>query len=251
MIGLSAVVITKNEEQKIGDCLDSLFKVTDDVVVVDSGSTDRTREICLAKGARFFTRDWDGYAGQKNFGNAQARHNWVVSIDADERLSDQLVASIEQAFASERPYDAYTLPFATYFCGQWIRFGGWNPEWHVRIFDKRVLQWNHDAVHEGLTLKPQHRIGKLTGQVQHYTVDTLADFYAKTEMYSTLFAERGQAAGTRSTWAKRLFSPVFRFVAEYFFRLGFLDGRAGYRIARENARYTYLKYLKLHRKTAT
>jgi glycosyltransferase involved in cell wall biosynthesis len=245
MTPLSAVVITHNEEAKIGDCLDSLFQVTDDVVVVDSGSTDRTRELCLARGARFFARAWDGYPSQKNFGNAQARHDWIVSIDADERLSDELVASIRQTFAQPLGADAFRLKFATYFCGQPIRYGGWNPEWHVRIFDKTKIEWNRDAVHEGLTLAPHHRVAKLAGPVRHYTVDTLAAFYAKTERYSDLFAQRGRQLGKRASWFKLVVSPVFRLVAEYVFRLGFLDGRAGWAIARENARYTYLKYRKL------
>jgi glycosyltransferase involved in cell wall biosynthesis len=242
---LSAVVITHNEEQKIGACLDSLFKITSDVVVVDSGSTDRTREICLAKGARCFTRSWDGYPSQKNFGNAQAQYDWIVSIDADERLSDELVASIRQAFGQEPAGEAFRLKFATYFCGQWIRYGGWNPEWHVRIFDRRQIEWNRDAVHEGLTLAPGHRVAQLQGLVQHYTVDTLAAFYAKTVLYSDLFADKGRRSGKKASWFKLIFSPIFRFLAEYFFRLGFLDGRAGYLIARENARYTFLKYWKL------
>jgi glycosyltransferase involved in cell wall biosynthesis len=245
-MSLSAVVITHNEVKRIGACLDSLRQVSDDLIVVDSGSTDATEAICLAKGARFFRRAWDGYSPQKNFGNAQARHPWVISLDADEELSPELIASIQRQFAAGvADYDAFSLPFITNFCGQWIRHGGWNPEQHVRLFDQRRIQWNLDAVHEGLTLRPEHRIGRLTGHVRHYTVDTLAQFYAKTERYSQLFAQRNHQAGKRAGWVKTYLSPAFRLLAEFVFKRGFLDGRAGWIIARENARYTYLKYKKL------
>ncbi len=248
MTPLSAVIITKNQEKKIGLTIDALKLVTDDVVVVlDSESTDQTEVIAIEKGARVFKKQWAGYSLQKNFGNQQAKHRWILSIDDDEVISNELAASINTVFVAEPTFDAFDLPFRTVFCGQLIRFGGWNPESHVRLFDKTKIEWNTDAVHEGLTLKPEHRIQKLSGYVYHYTVDSVEQFYAKTDQYSTLFAKKGASFGKKAPFYKIYFSPVFRFLSEYIFRLGFLDGRFGLIIAKDNARYTYLKYQKLSR----
>ena len=242
---LSAVVITHNQAQKIGRTLAALGVLTDDIVVVDSFSTDQTAAVARQHGARVFSRAWPGYSQQKNFGNAQALSNWIISVDDDEVLSDELIKNIQKAFLTEPDCEAFSLNFRTIFCEKLIRYGGWNPESHVRIFDKRKIEWNIDAVHEGLTLQPTHRIGKLKGDVFHYTVDTLPQFYAKTERYSTLFAEKSRRLGKKSGWVKQYLSPMIRFVREYVFKLGFLDGRYGFIIAKENARYTYLKYRQL------
>ena len=242
---LSAVVITHNQARKIGRTLAALAILTDDIVVVDSFSTDKTADVARQHGARVFSRAWPGYSQQKNFGNAQALSNWIISVDDDEVLSDELIKNIQKAFLIKPDCEAFSLNFRTIFCGKLIRYGGWNPESHVRIFDKRQIEWNTDAVHEGLTLQPTHRIGKLKGDVFHYTVDTLPQFYAKTERYSTLFAEKSRRLGKKSGWVKQYLSPMIRFVREYIFKLGFLDGRYGFIIAKENARYTYLKYKQL------
>ena len=242
---LSAVVITHNQAQKIGRTLTALAAVTDDIVVVDSFSTDQTANIARQHGARVFSRAWPGYSEQKNFGNEQALHDWIISVDDDEVLSDELINSIKKTFEIKPDCEAFGLKFRTVFCGKLIRYGGWNPESHVRIFDKRQISWNTDAVHEGLTLQPKHKIGQLDGYVFHYTVDNLPQFYEKTERYSTLFAEKAKRLGKKSGWVKQYLSPMVRFLREYVFKLGFLDGRYGFIIAKENARYTYLKYRKL------
>ncbi|MFN8353988.1 MAG: glycosyltransferase family 2 protein [Spirosomataceae bacterium] len=242
---LSAVVITFNEAANIAACLDSLRQVTDDIVVMDSFSTDQTASICQQKGVRFYQRAWEGYSAQKNAGNALAQHDWILSLDADERLSAELAAAIRATFSQPLQADAFDLRFQTHFGGKAIRFGGWNPEWHIRLFNKQKIGWNTDAVHEGLTIQPSHRVQQLKGYVLHFTVDTPAQFVAKTERYSSLFAERAMHQGKKTNWVKLWLSPVFRFVSEYFFKLGFLDGQEGLLIAKENARYTYLKYKKL------
>ena len=244
-IPLSAVIISANQELKIIKTIEALKVLTDDIVVVDSGSTDLTPEVARAAGAKVIEHPWIGYAAQKNLGNSWTKHDWVLSVDDDEIISPELAKSIRLAFESTPPFDAFDLPFRTVFCGQLIRFGGWNPESHVRIFNKTKIQWNNDAVHEGLTIKSEHRIKKLKGYVYHYTVDTPAQFVAKTDRYSTLFAEKGVKMGKKATFAKIYFSPIFRFLVEYVFKLGFLDGYYGWFIAKENARYTYLKYKKM------
>jgi len=242
---LSAVIITHNQAAKIGRTIDALHHLTDDVVVVDSGSTDHTVTVAQTHGARVFEKTWAGYSEQKNYGNQQAKHNWILSVDDDEVVSDELAQSIQEVFDNKPDFDALDLPFRTVFCGKLIRFGGWNPERHVRIFDKQKISWNTDAVHEGLTLRPVHRIKKLKGCVYHYTVDTLPQFYAKTDRYSTLFAEKAAKMGKKAGWVKQYLSPLVRFLREYILKLGFLDGYYGFVIAKENARYTYLKYKKM------
>ncbi|MCU0341774.1 MAG: glycosyltransferase family 2 protein [Spirosomaceae bacterium] len=169
---LSAVIITVNQAHKIGRTIEAVKTLTDDIVVVDSGSTDDTREVARAAGARVYERAWTGYSEQKNFGNDHAQHDWILSIDDDEVISPELAASIREAIETTPAFDAFDLPFRTVFCGQMIRFGGWNPESHVRLFDRTKIQWNTDAVHEGLTLKPQHRICKLSGYVLPKPTDT-------------------------------------------------------------------------------
>lgn len=245
MTPLSAVIITVNQEKKILKTIEALKLLTDDIVVVDSGSTDLTRKVARAAGANVLEHAWEGYSAQKNFGNAWAKHDWILSVDDDEVISPELVESIRKAFTTAPDADAFDLPFRTVFSGKLIRFGGWNPESHVRIFNKKQIQWNTDAVHEGLTLKPEHRIQKLSGYVYHYTVDTPEQFAAKTDRYSTLFAEKGAKLGKKANFVKLFLSPIFRFLVEYVFKLGFLDGYYGWFIAKENARYTYLKYKKL------
>lgn len=246
MTPISAVVITLNEERRIAACIASLRQITTDIVVVDSGSTDRTRQICQAEGARFFYHPWKGYSAQKNFGNQQALHHWILSIDADERLSPELANVIRQHFATEPECHAFSLPFITNFCGKWIKHGGWYPQRHIRLFDKREIAWDDNFVHEGLCIKPEHRVVYLKGgHIEHYTVDSLAEAVVKTDKYSTLFAQKAFASGKKFSPLKMYLSPAFRFFSEFVLRMGFLDGKAGYYIARENTHYTYLKYRKL------
>jgi glycosyltransferase involved in cell wall biosynthesis len=247
-MSISAVIITKNNADSLDRTLAALHRVTDDVVVVDSLSTDHSAEIAQKHGARFYPRAWPGYSEQKNFGNQQALHPWVLSLDDDEVLSEDLAEDILELMKQPHSYAAVKLRFHTYFCGKRIRFGAWNPEWHIRLFRKADIAWNTDAVHEGLTVQPHHQILTLEqGVVRHYTVDTVAEFEQKTERYARLFAQRAIAAGKKSTFVKRFLSPTWRFLSEYFLKFGFLDGRYGYVIARENARYTYLKYTLLEK----
>ncbi len=244
---ISAVIITKQHADKLDRTLTALRHFIDDVIVVDAMSTDHTPQIAAKHSVRYFQREWQGYTNQKNFGNEHAIHPWILSIDDDEVVSDKLSAAICRAFADQMPpFDAFDIQFHTYFCGQRIRFGAWNPEWHVRLFHRERITWNTDAVHEGLTLTTQHRIEKLEGVVQHYTVDTTAQFAEKTERYATLFAQRAKLQGKKASFFKRFLNPIWRFIAEYLFKFGFLDGYYGLFIAYQNARYTFLKYKYLH-----
>ncbi|MBI5768838.1 MAG: glycosyltransferase family 2 protein [Verrucomicrobia bacterium] len=243
LLPLSVVIIAHNEERRIGDCLESVRDLTGDIVVVDGGSRDGTVEVCQERGARVFVRAWRGYADQKNFGNGQARHEWILSLDADERVTPGLAAAIRRAFGSGEPgCAAYSIRFESYFGVRRVRFGAWNPEWHARLFDRRVCDWNADEVHEGLRGLEGCSIGRLEGRVRHLTVATRRELTAKSDRYAALFASKLQRQRRRPHWTKIWFNPAWRFCRDYFLRAGVLDGTAGLAIAWEAARYTHLKY---------
>jgi glycosyltransferase involved in cell wall biosynthesis len=246
---LSVVIIARNEERRIGDCIDSVRSLTNDIVVIDSGSTDRTREVCIEKGALVIHHAWEGYSQQKNFGNGLAKHDWILSLDADERVSTKLSDAIRRELTADPSYDAYTFRFKNFFEGKPVRFGAWNPDAHTRLFDRRKFSWNCDAVHEGLRGVGECRVGELDGVVLHFTVESHAQFAAKTEHYTSLFAEKARREQKRISWRKIWLNPAWRFCRDYFARLGFLDGEAGWKIACEGARYTYLKYSKIAQAT--
>lgn len=242
---LSAVIITNNAKETIGKCIDALLQVTNDVVVVDSGSDDGTKEICLNKPVHYFEKAWEGYSANKNFGNEKAKNDYILSIDSDEILSDELILSIRAEFQKPVLSDAYNIRFLTNFCEKWIRFGSWNPEWHVRIFNKKKIQWQLFDVHETLNIQPTHKISKLKGIVWHYSYSTEQAHLRKIESYTSLFAERGFKTGKKASMPKAWASAFFTFLSSYVLKLGFLDGYYGYVVAKNNAWYSYLKYKKL------
>ncbi len=225
---LSAVIITRNEARNIGRCIGSLQGVCEDVVVVDSGSTDATRTIAQGLGARVVERAWTDYSDQKNFANAQAAHDRVLSLDADEALSPELKASL-LAVKDTGLNGAYAMHRLTNYCGSWVRHGGWYPDTKVRLFDRRTARWEGAHVHETLTLAPGTPITLLHG-----------------ERYSDLHARKMLAEGRRAGPVKRWLSPVAKFLQGYVLQAGFLDGRAGFDIARISARAVALKYAKLN-----
>jgi glycosyltransferase involved in cell wall biosynthesis len=241
---ISVVIITHNEEKNIARSLTSVLKISSDVIVVDSFSTDTTAEICKKYPVKFVQRKWDGYSLQKNYGNDLAANDWILSIDADEELSEALVDSIKREFKNPS-YDCYEMNFRTNFCGQWLRFGHWNPDKHIRIFNKKNIQWDTNAVHEQLTISGSMRVGKLKGKMNHYTIQTLEQYRKKNDYYIELSAQKMAANNKKSNFIKLYFSPAYRFFHSYILKLGILDGYYGYVIARETARVAYLKYKKL------
>jgi glycosyltransferase involved in cell wall biosynthesis len=242
LLPISVVIIAKNEAHRIGDCIDSVRLLTHDIVVVDSGSTDRTREVALEKGARVIYQAWQGYAQQKNFGNHLAKYNWVLSLDADERVSSKLADNIRQAFTVGPEHDAYTFRFRSFFEGKPVRFGAWNPEFHTRLFDRQKYTWNCDDVHEGLRDDGTATIGRLDGVVLHFTIEERSQLAKKTDLYASLFAQKARRKHKSVSWTKVWLNPAWRFFRDYVVRLGLLDGIAGWNIAFEAARYTHLKY---------
>lgn len=244
-MGISAVIITRNEEANIARCLKGLSGLVQEVVVVDAESTDGTRRIAEAHGARVVTRAWTNYSDQKNFANDLASQAYILSVDADEVPSPELAASIRNAAASGL-HGAYGMHRLTNYCGTWVRHGGWYPDTKTRLFPKGRARWTGDHVHEVLELAdgtPQHL---LVGDLLHYSYPTLAAHRACIERYSDLHAQALHKAGRRAGPIKRWLSPVAKFLQGYVLQAGFLDGTAGWHIATLSARAVWLKYAKLH-----
>lgn len=240
---ISAIVITFNEEENIADALGSL-KWADEIVVVDSESTDRTVEIALRFTDRIIVRSWPGYSAQKNFAQEQASHDWVFSLDADERVSDELAGEIERIKNESEPSaSGYEMPRLVNYLGRWIKHSGWYPDYKLRLYDRRVSRWQGDYVHE--SVKVNGHVGRLKGDLLHFTVRNAAEHHARIDRYTTLAAAQAHADGKRATVAAMLLSPLATFIRSYFFKLGVLDGLHGLIIARFAAYYTFLKNLKL------
>lgn len=241
---LSVVIITLNEERNIARCLGSLHDLPDEVIVVDAGSTDATRAIAERSGARVVQRTWTNYSDQKNFANGLAQGSFILSLDADEALSDQLRSTLFR-LKTNGYSGAYRLKRLTSYCGHWVRHGGWYPDAKVRLFPKAGTRWEGEHVHETLRLPEGCKVTDLDGDLLHYSYHSVQDHRERIERYSTLHAEALRARGKSAPLWKLWLSPVVRFVQGYFLQLGILDGRAGFTIARLSAKAVYLKYAKL------
>jgi len=238
---LSAILITKNEAANIRDCLRSV-SWADEVIVVDSCSTDGTAEIAREMGAQVYVHDWPGFGPQKNRALAYASKEWVFSIDADERITPELRAEIELAMLEENS-DGYFCPRLSQFCGSFIRHSGWYPDYVLRLFKRGSGRFSDNLVHESVLL--QGRSGKLKSPLLHYSYLTMGDVERKVEHYSNAAAQQMFQAGKRAGWMRAIMSAGWAFVRTYVIRLGGLDGNAGFQIALMNMRTTYLKYRKL------
>lgn len=240
---LSVVVITRNEAENLRASLPPLAALSDDIVVIDSFSTDETVALCRQAGATVVQREWKGYSAAKNFGNGIARNNWILSIDADEVISDELAESIKKLKLKEG--EVYELDRITNYCGAWIRHSGWYPDWKVRIFNRKEIAWEGDYVHERLKLPPGTRTVRLRGKLCHYSYRTSQDHLDRMARYAELSAAEMHARGKRATPAKRFLSPVFRFIRTYIVKRGILDGRNGWIISLRNARMVRARYARL------
>ena len=240
---ISAIVITFNEEENIGDALRSL-KWADEIIVVDSESTDRTVEIARRFTDKVIIRSWPGYSAQKNFAHTQAAHDWIFSLDADERVSDELAGEIETLKHKTEPEVAgYEMPRLTNYMGRWIKHSGWYPDYKLRLYDRRNAEWVGDYVHE--SVKVDGATKKLRGDILHYTVSSASDHHRRIDRYTTLAASQAHSEGKRASFASLIFSPAATFIRSYILKLGFMDGVEGFAIARFAAYYAFLKNLKL------
>ena len=240
-MAISAVIITKNEAHIIGTTLNTLKGVVDEVIIVDSGSTDETISICKSFGATVIETKWDGYGANKNKGIDAATNDWILNIDADEALDETLRRSIQQTNLRDEN-TVYEFNFKNFFCGKWIRFGEWAGDKHIRLFNRKKIRWNSAAVHESLTTDSDTVAVQLKGNILHYTTNDLDEYISKTTMYAKLNAEKYFAKGKKAGFFKLRMAPGFTFLQHYILRLGFLDGWEGYLIARTTGWYTFLKY---------
>lgn len=240
---LSVIIITMNEAGNLKDCLDSVADIAAEVIVVDSGSTDGTVEIARSAGATVIqTSIWPGFGPQKNIALNAATCDWVLSLDADERLTEPLRDQIRSAMMSG-VFDSYEMPRLSYFCGKPIRHGGWYPDHVLRLFRRERARFSDDLVHEHVIA--EGKVGTLDSPLHHYSYRKMADVERKIKSYSEAGARQLFARGKRSTFVNAITHGAWAFLRTYVFRRGFLDGRAGYRIAQMNGRSSYLKYAKL------
>lgn len=238
---ISATIITFNEELNLPRAIESL-RCCDEILIVDSGSTDRTVEIAEKFGARVIEANWRGYAGQKNYASEQATHDWILSIDADEALSEDLEGEIWQLKKNGPDCDAYTVPRLAQYLGRWILYSGWYPDRKMRLFDRAKARWVGDYVHESVI--STGRVGQLQGNLLHYTCGSLSEHLKTMDRYTTLAAEEVVARKKRVTFRHLLIDPLWTFFKTYILQRGFLDGTEGLAIAYMASLYTFLKYAK-------
>jgi glycosyltransferase involved in cell wall biosynthesis len=238
---LSAVLITRNAAAILEACLDSLA-FADEIVVVDSGSNDGTPELARARGARVVAKEWLGYGRQKQFAVEQAKHDWVLCVDADERVAPELAASIGAALAApESP--VYRMARRNRFLGRWLAHGEGYPDWSPRLFNRQGARWSDDLVHEKVLYAVTP--GTLKGDLLHDSSDDLSAYLERQNRYTTLAARQAYEQGRSAGLAQLLFSPAVRFIKFYVLRLGFLDGIAGFLHISIGCMNSYLKYAKL------
>lgn len=245
MIKLSGVIITFNEERNIEKCLQSLVNVVDEIVVVDSFSTDNTKAICLKYNVKFVEQKFLGYIEQKNFALTQASNDYIVSLDGDEALSETLQKSILELKNNWTLNGYYSNRFNN-FCGQWIKHSDWYPNKKLRVFDRRKAEWKGINPHDNVVMhNANEKTGYLKGDILHWTYQTYSEFNLKTEHFSSISAKAYLDLGKKSSILKILFNPTWAFFKAYFLRLGFLDGLNGFVICVQTANITFLKYTKL------
>ena len=240
---LSVAIITKNEEERLGDCLASVA-FADDVVVVDAESDDRTTEIAETAGARLFVEPWRGFGPQKQFAIDQCRHPWVLVLDADERVPAETSSEITALLSGDPKHAAYSLPRKNFFSGRWIRHAGWWPDRVVRLFRKDCNRMSEHLVHESLQVGGS--VGELVHPIVHLTNRNLRQTMDKVNHYSSAGAEEMFARGETASIMKAVARGGWAFLYNYLFRLGFLDGGQGLVIACTDGINKFLKYAKLH-----
>jgi glycosyltransferase involved in cell wall biosynthesis len=244
MIKISAVIITYNEEEHLEKCLSSISGIVDDIVVVDSFSSDRTIDICKAFDVRVVTQSFLGYKEQKNFAISQAKYDYILSLDGDEALSERLRKSILKV-KSNWIYDGYYCSRLNNYCGQWIKHSDWYPDKKLRLFKKNKGEWKGINPHDSYKLFNNSKSGKLKGDLLHWIYRDYNEHKQKVETFSTISAQAYFNLGIKSSIFKTLFRSSWAFFKAYFLKLGFLDGTNGWRICKQTFNGTYLKYYKL------
>jgi glycosyltransferase involved in cell wall biosynthesis len=243
MVPLSAVLVAQDEEKTIGDALASVA-FCDEIVLVDSGSTDRTRAIAEAAGARVIVNaPWPGFVAQRDFATRAARHDWVLALDADERVGAALREEVEARRAEGFDAAGYRIPRVAWYLGRWIRGTDWYPDWQVRLFDRTRGAWQGDLVHESVAVRG--RVGRLRGELEHHPYADIADHLRKIDSYTTLWARQAQAAGRRSNVVDMTAAATWAFFRNYVLKRGVLLGSTGLIVSVLNTHYTFAKLAKL------
>jgi glycosyltransferase involved in cell wall biosynthesis len=246
MSEISAVIITFNEERNIARCIESLLPVMDEIIIIDSFSTDNTKEICSAYPVKFIENNWLGYSQTKNFGNSLATFNYIFSIDADEALSESLQQEI-LTLKKGKLNGVYKVNRLTNYCGKWIYHSGWFPDWKIRLFPKEFSKWNNAIVHEELEFSHSLPEEKFQSVLEHYSYFSHEQHQQKADNYSLLTAKKYFDQKKKSMFFSPCLSGLSRFISMYIIKLGFLDGRSGFIIAKISAKSNFLKYKELNR----
>ncbi|MEM6803303.1 MAG: glycosyltransferase family 2 protein [Bacteroidota bacterium] len=241
---LSVVIISFNEEKNIGRCLDSVAEIADEVLVIDSHSTDKTLAIARERGVRILLHEFEGHVKQKNFALGNASHELVLSLDADEALDQQAQKEVLTIKANWQG-EAFVFRRRNKYCGKWVRFGGWYPDKKLRLVDKNKSRWTGRNPHDKLEVEREIEVKESKGHILHYTISTRKEHLQTVHSFSTYAAEAKFEAGKKSTYLKIFFAPIFKFFKGYLLQLGFLDGWRGLQIALISAYASYLRYRKL------
>jgi glycosyltransferase involved in cell wall biosynthesis len=241
---ISVLVITLNEEANIGRCLDSVKDIADEIIVVDSYSTDNTESIVKNKGGKFFQNKFIDYVSQHNYADHQASFDHILTIDADEVLSDDLKESIKMVKKYWK-YDGYSMNRMTNYCGKWIKNSGWYPDIKLRLYDRRKGRWIGNKIHERFTLVEGATKGHLKGDLLHYSFTSIAQHVSQANKFTDMTAIAAFELGKKSNCSKIIFAPILKFIRDYFLNFGFLDGYYGFIICQISANATFLKYVKL------
>ena len=249
-LDISVVIITKDEANNISGALESVTWAGD-VVVVDSGSTDDTAAIARRYTGHVTTHVWEGYGSQKNYATGLAAHDWVLSLDADERVSPQLAQEIKELMSAAPTMQGYRIPRTPHYLGRWIHSTDWYPDHQLRLYDRRVARWNTRHVHESVAV--DGRVGKLRSEIRHYSYRSLSHHLSTIDRYTTLSVKQMLVEHQRAGWLDLVGHPPLVFLRNYVLRLGFRDGVPGLIISLMNSYYVFLKFAKLweHQKRNT
>jgi glycosyltransferase involved in cell wall biosynthesis len=242
---ISVVIIAFNEEKNIGRCLDSVKDIADEIVVLDSGSTDKTKEICKSYGANVYEHKFDGHIEQKNRAITYAKYPHILSLDSDEALDETLKKSILEV-KKNWSKDGYYMNRLTNYCGHWVKHCNWYPDKKLRLFDSRIGKWTGTNPHDKYEMNDGDKsTGHLNGDILHYSYYSVEDHYKQVDYFTNIASKAFFEKGKRSNFFKLTVNPVAKFIDHYILHLGFLDGKAGYSISKISAYATYLKYKKL------
>jgi len=245
-VNLSVAIITYNEESNIAACLEAVRQISDDIVIIDSFSTDKTAEICSQYDTRFLQHHFSGHIEQKNYALEQARFDHILSVDADEVVSEKLKESILAA-KMDWQLDGYTVNRLTNYCGKWIRHCGWYPDTKLRLWDRRKGSWGGVNPHDRIEMVQGSRIGHLKGDLLHYSYHTISQHISQINSFSSIAAQEADQKDHHVNVLRDIvFNPPLTFVKKYLLQLGILDGYYGFVISKSSALSRFLKYIKLY-----